>query len=334
MDTRAPASRPLRHPSPDRLTRSRLRILTWHVHGKYLYNLTQVPHDFYLATDAERSAHHTGRNAALPWGANVHEAPVQEIRRLPFDVVLYASRDAWEHDRFVYLSETQRQLPTVYLEHDPPQQHPTDARHWAGEPHVLLVHVTPFNALMWDSGHAATRVIEHGVRPPADAAYTGERASGIVVVDNLAERGRRFGHDVYLDVAARVPLTLVGIDSERSGGAGEIPHAELPGRMAQHRFLFNPIRYASLDLAVIEAMMTGVPVAGLATTELVSVIRNGRNGFVDTRLDHLVESMRWLLGDVALARRIGEAGRRTALERFAIERFIDDWMRVLRELTR
>ena len=26
----------------------RLRILTWHVHGNYLYNLIQVPHDFFL----------------------------------------------------------------------------------------------------------------------------------------------------------------------------------------------------------------------------------------------------------------------------------------------
>ena len=28
-------------PSP-----ARLRILTWHVHGNYLYYLTQVPHEF------------------------------------------------------------------------------------------------------------------------------------------------------------------------------------------------------------------------------------------------------------------------------------------------
>src|SRR5207244_8810326 len=114
------------NPFAERLSRSRLRILTWHVHGNYLYNLTQVPHDFYLVADAERSHHHTGRSGELPWGANVHEASAQEIRRLPFDLVLYQSRDAWEHDRFVYLSETQRRLPTVYLEHDPPQQHPTD----------------------------------------------------------------------------------------------------------------------------------------------------------------------------------------------------------------
>ena len=57
----------------------RLRILTWHVHGNYLYYLSQVPHDFWLVTDAARSPHHAGRSGSLPWGDNVHEAPLERI---------------------------------------------------------------------------------------------------------------------------------------------------------------------------------------------------------------------------------------------------------------
>jgi len=36
----------------------------------------------------------------------------------------------------------------------------------AGRRDVLLVHVTHFNALMWDSGVAPTAVVEHGVLDP------------------------------------------------------------------------------------------------------------------------------------------------------------------------
>jgi glycosyltransferase involved in cell wall biosynthesis len=113
--------------------------------------------------------------------------------------------------------------------------------------------------------------------------------------------------------------------SQRCGGEGEVSNAELPARMASHRFFFNPIRYTSLGLAVIEAMMVGVPVVALATTEIVSVIETGRNGIVDTRLDHLVAAMQELLADPQRARQLGEAGRRTAMERFNIERFVADW---------
>jgi glycosyltransferase involved in cell wall biosynthesis len=312
----------------------RLRILTWHVHGNYLYNLTQVPHDFYLVTDRSRGVHRSGRSGTLPWGDNVHEAPVEALRGMSFDAVIFQSRNEWDEDRHSVLGAAQRSLPRIYIEHDPPQQSPTDTRHWvADDPGLLLVHVTPFNALMWDAGPTPTRVIEHGVRPLRDVRYAGDLERGIVVVNNLATRGRRLGLDVYLDAARRVPLTLVGMDSAAAGGAGEVANALLPDVMAQHRFFFNPIRWTSLGLAIIEAMMVGLPIVGLATTELVTVIRDGENGFIDTRPDRLVESMQRLLADPALARQLGAAARRTAKERFGIGRFVDDWCAALKTVT-
>ena len=313
--------------------RRRLRILTWHVHGNYLYYLTQVPHDFFLVVDRPRSEHHTGRSGTLPWGPNVHEVRAEDLASTAFDVVLHQSRDTWDGDRLRLLSEAQRRLPTVYLEHDPPQQHPTDTCHWAGQADVTLVHVTAFNALMWDNGAAASRVIEHGVRLLRDARYSGERDTGLVVVNNLDRRGRRLGADIHASLAARVPLVLVGMGSERCGGEGEVPNSELPARIARHRFFFNPIRYTSLGLAVIEAMMVGAPVVGLATTELATVIVNGENGFVDNRPDRLVEFMQALRRDPPLARALGEAGRRTACERYSIDRFVDDWLTLLADVT-
>jgi hypothetical protein len=311
----------------------RLRILTWHVHGNYLYYLSQVPQDFYLMTDAARSAGHSGRSGTLPWGDNVHEAPIEAIAAMQFDLVLFQSRTAWDEEQHQWLSPAQRRLPRIYLEHDPPQQHPTETRHWvadANDPNVLLVHVTAFNALMWNNGEAPVRVIEHGVKPLAEVRYSGERASGLVVVNNLARRGRRLGLDVYRQVAQQIPLSLVGMASEQCGGEGEVGNNELPARMAQHRFFFNPIRYTSLGLAVIEAMMVGTPVVALATTELVSVIRDGENGLIDTRVERLIDGMQALLADPAEAQRLGAAGRRSARERFHIERFVADWQAAFR----
>lgn len=311
----------------------RLKVLTWHVHGNYLYYLTQVPHDFYLVTDQERSTHHTGKSGTLPWGDNVHEAPVERIKDMQFDVILFQSRQAWEDEQHRILSPAQQRLPRVYLEHDPPQEHPTNTRHWVDDPNVLLVHCTPFNALMWDSGRTPVQVVEHGVSLISEAAYTGETAKGLVVVNNLAKRGRRLGADVYETVRQQVPLTLVGMGADQvPGGQGEVGHRQLPEVMASHRFFFNPIRYTSLGLSIIEAMMVGMPIVGLATTELVTVITDGENGFIDTRVDHLVQAMQTLIDDPAEARRMGEAAKATAEERFHIDRFVADWMRVLRRV--
>jgi glycosyltransferase involved in cell wall biosynthesis len=247
--------------------------------------------------------------------------------------VLYQSRAAWVQERLQRLSPAQRRLPAVVLEHDPPQEHPTNTRHWVDDPEVPLVHCTPFNALMWDPGRSPVRVVEHGIKLLAPAAYSGELERGVVVVNNISRRGRRLGADVYAEAARQVPLTLVGMGAEEAGGHGELANAELPGFMARHRFFFNPIRYTSLGLSILEAMMVGLPIVGLATTELVSVIRNGENGFIDTRPQVLVEHMRRLLKEPGLARKLGEKARRDALERFNIERFVSDWLAVFAEAT-
>jgi len=303
----------------------RLRILTWQVHGNYLYYLSQAPHDFWLVTRPGHPPGYAGRTASFPWGPNVHEVAPHQVRAMDFDVVLYQSRVHWDEDRHQLLSPAQRQLPCIYLEHEPPQQRPVDQRHWA-EDASLLVHVTSFNALMWDSGSARVRVIEHGVMVPEQARYEGELPCGLVVVNHLRRRGRPLGYDIFETLRHSVPLTLVGMEADHTpGGHGEIPNMELPAFMARYRFCFSPIRWTSLSLALIEAMTVGLPIVGLATTELGTVISNGHNGWLETDPQQLLPVMRRLLDDRALAQRWGEAARSTALARFGMPRFLRDW---------
>jgi hypothetical protein len=75
-------------------------------------------------------------------------------------------------DQHEILSGAQRRLPRIYLEHDPPLAHPTNTVHPVDDPDLLLVHVTHYNALMWDSGRVPTRVVEHGVRVPDGIAWS------------------------------------------------------------------------------------------------------------------------------------------------------------------
>jgi glycosyltransferase involved in cell wall biosynthesis len=72
-------------------------------------------------------------------------------------------------------------------------------------------------------------------------------------------------------------------------------------------------------------MMIGLPIVGLATTEMATTIENDRSGYVDTNLDKLIERMEYLLREPAEAKRLGENARRYANERFHISRFVADW---------
>jgi hypothetical protein len=308
-------------------------VLTWHVHGNYLWYLSQVPVTWHVPVLPGRPPGYAGRGTSFPFPSNVVEVDAAHVRDMDFDVVLHQSHRTWLEDRHELLSSRQRRLPTVVLEHDPPRASPTDTVHpvHRADDGALVVHVTSFNRLMWDNGSAPTTVIEHGVDVP-DVDATLELERGLVVVNDLATRGRRLGADVVAQVREQVPLDIVGMRSEAVGGLGEVPPPELPAFMARYRFFFHPVRYTSLGLAVCEAMAIGLPVVGLATTELVTVIDDGINGYIDTNPDRLVERMQLLLDRRDHARRMGVLARAVARRRFAIERFAQDWWSLLHEV--
>src|SRR5437773_4776512 len=106
-----------------------LRILTWHVHGNYLFYLAHASQEFYVPVKPGRPEGYGGRSGTLPWPDNLHEVPAQDVRGLDLDCILFQSRRNYLIDQHEILSEEQRRLPRVYLEHDPPRENPTGTRH-------------------------------------------------------------------------------------------------------------------------------------------------------------------------------------------------------------
>ncbi|QPH41282.1 glycosyltransferase family 4 protein [Pedobacter endophyticus] len=314
------------------LSNGRLRVFTWHIHGSYLLYLSQGDYDLYIPYNDERSTGYVGRGETFPFGDNVIEVHASEVRNMDFDIILFQTDENYLIDQYNILSESQRTLPRIYLEHDPPWDHPTNARHPVREEDVLVVHVTHFNALMWDCSGLKTRVIEHGVLPHP-FSYQGNKERGIVVINNLPTRGRLLGLDIFEQVRKQIPLDLVGMGAE-SYGIGEVLHPDLPAFVSQYRFFFNPIRYTSLGLAVCEAMMLGLPIVGLATTEMAVKIKNGYSGFVSTNVSELVDYMQMLLEQPATAQEMGRNAHEHARQKFDIKRFASDWKQLFEEVVR
>jgi hypothetical protein len=302
-----------------------LDVLTWHVHGAYLLSLSRTPVRWFLPVDEGRFGY-GGRTAGFPWPPNVVEIPVTELRDHRFDVVVYQHRDHYERDRIEVLSAAQREAPAVFIEHDPPRRSPTDTVHPVCDGRTVVVHVTHFNRLMWETRNPAT-VIEHGVTVPPWRGSL-QNSAGIVVINQLRQRGRRLGLDVFEEARTRMPLELIGMDAESLGGY-EVDPTDVAATVGSYRFLFSPIRYTSLGLGILEAMAAGVPVVGLATTELATVVRNEQDGFIHTDLDLIVTFGHRLLEDRCLALELGANARRLVDQRFGIDRFVRDWSRLL-----
>ena len=164
---------------------------------------------------------------------------------------------------------------------------------------------------------------KHSVASDPTLRYDGHRREGIVVVNELQRRGRMAGFDLFDQLRQHVPLTTAGMKSAEIGRLGEIHYRHLHRRVAEYRFLFSPMRYSSLPLAVIEAMTIGMPM----------VIQNNVHGFVSADPDELLDRMRYLLDNPDEAKRMGDNARQLALSRFGLARFVRDWNMLFSEVT-
>jgi glycosyltransferase involved in cell wall biosynthesis len=113
----------------------------------------------------------------------------------------------------------------------------------------------------------------------------------------------------------------------------DLPQRELHAQMARRRLYLHPVRWTSLGLSLLEAMHLGMPVVALATTEVTEAVPEGA-GVVSNRIDVLKDAVRDFVADPLHARAVGEGARAAALARYGLTRFLDDWERLLKEVTR
>jgi len=297
-----------------------VNVFLWSVHGSWTSAFVSGRHRYLVAAPAGAPAG--------GWPPSVVEVTPEQAAAAPVDVVLLQRPDELADAARAWLDRVPgRDVPAVYLEHSTPP-HPTDARHPAAcRADLTLVHVTHFNRLFWDTGSTPVRVVEHGVVDPGHR-FSGELARAAVAINEPGRRGRAVGADLLPELGRDVPLDLFGIDTGR-----DLPQPELHAEMARRRVYLHPYRWTSLGLSLIEAMHLGMPVVALGTTEVPDAVPAAA-GVVSNRLDVLREGLRRLARDPVLAREMGEAGRRHALARFGLGRFLRDWDQVLTEAAR
>jgi glycosyltransferase involved in cell wall biosynthesis len=308
-----------------------MRILIWHVHGSWTTALVQGPHTYLLPVLPGRGPDGRGRAQTWEWPqAAVELTPGELAGARPDVVILQRPHEAELLERWTGLWPG-RDIAALYVEHNAPQGRIAEMRHpVADRDDLVLVHVTHFNDLFWDAGSTATRVIEHGIVDPG-YRYTGDLAEAAVAINEAQRRGRVTGTDLLPRLNGTVPLRLFGIGARQLGGVESLPQAELHGEMARRRAYLHPIRWTSLGLSLIEAMQLGMPVVALGTTEAAEAVPASA-GVVSTRVQTLSDGLRELIADPERARERGEAARRTALERYGLERFLADWEALLEEV--
>jgi glycosyltransferase involved in cell wall biosynthesis len=316
-----------------------VNILVWHVHGAWTTAFVHGPHRYLIPTLPDRGPDGRGRAETYEWPPAAVEVTPQQAAEEDVDVVVLQRPEELDGMAARWLGgrEPGRDVRVVYVEHNAPQGRIAEMRHpTADRDDLTLVHVTHFNSLFWDGGRTPTRVVEHGIPDPGNR-YTGEVPRSAVVINEAQRRWRVTGTDLLPRLSCALPADLFGMGAGHVAANGDVrtiddlPQRHLHQEMARRRVYLHPVRWTSLGLSLIEAMMLGMPVVALATTEVGDAVP-GDAGIVSNRLDRLEQALRRLGSDPGEAHAMGSAAREAALRRFGLDRFLRDWKDVLEEV--
>jgi glycosyltransferase involved in cell wall biosynthesis len=307
-----------------------MNILLWHVHGSWTTAFVAGKHRYLVPVNPDRGPYGRGRAQTYEWPDTVEEIGPERLSAEDVDLVI-VQRPAELHLARKWLGRK----PTVYVEHNTPKGDVPNTRHpMADRDDLVIVHVTPFNDLFWDSGATRTTVIEHGIVEPA-ARYTGELERLGVATNEPVRRWRVTGTDLMPRFAAVAPLDVfgmgvaelperLGLGPDRLVAHDDPSQADMHTALARRRAYLHLCRWTSLGLSLIEAMTIGVPVLALATTEAVAAVPPDA-GVLATDVGVLVDAARWLMDEPDAAQRLGRQARQAALARYGLHRFLADW---------
>jgi len=211
-------------------------------------------------------------------------------------------------------------------------------------------------------GEASARAVEEAVGRPRGSVrtiYNGApdkpleplpRLAEGPVIGSLGRLSPEKGYDLAVQALAEVPgatLVLVGDGAERTRLerlAAELGVAE---RVRVVGWVEEPRRYlAGFDvfllasrtegfpLAIVEAMLAGLPVVATEVGSIGEAVQDGATGYLvpaeDT--DALASRLREVLADPELARQLGDAGRVRAREHFTSATMARSFERLYQEL--
>lgn len=306
----------------------KLRILTMPTHEGYQSLLDKTGHTFYMLTGPQIKGwdHHTRvlppNHFLLP-----HDPKNGNCLMPPsFDLVLCQNRQYFD---LMNRIANDFGVPILTLDHtEPPPNMKTSQREgWMNARANTAVYITDHNRFTC-GGKDTDVVIPHGIDTDIFNGYTGENKEVISVVNHYKAREVFCGYSIWEKITKLgVPTKVVG---DNPGWTQSINNSvELAQTLARARVYLNTSVYSPVPLSMLEAMSVGLPVVSTARQEIPNIIKHGVNGYLSNDPVELAEYCTALLNNPEHAKLMGENARKTILEKFSLNQFVNNWNNVL-----
>jgi len=356
----------LRYALPTR-RKDNLRVLTYRWHVPHQYELYKLPHKFTLATGIVNNFTKEWAFDQRPMPANARFVPVQKIREKDYDLaIIHFDENVldWQNTNnvldqswganFKYFME-EVSLPKVAICHGTPQFYgqynnpnvdPSIALKTIEESRARLVDYLKDTQVICNSYQAQaewqfkkSQVIWQGFDP---TEYQPAKFNkGILSLGKaMKERPHYRGYDVFQKVFEGIPEEW----HPQHFKVEEPPYEKNTNRYANAKYTnyidavrdysiyFNPTIRSPMPRSRGEAMMCGLTSVSLLNHDVDLFIKNGVNGFYSSNPEELREYLLYLLRNPEMNKKIGLEGRKTSMDVFNHDRYLNAWSNLIANL--
>ncbi len=304
------------------------RILDHFWHAAHGARLLQIPAEWTYFSLGDRA----------PWDWSQRDLP-PALRRVVYhyepgryDVALL-HLDQWCADSYSslrafpyrFLNELIQDIPKIVVMHGLPEGESNRQAVWRLLGDNWLVTNTPMSLAMWSPPRGRAILPGYDVEEWGPCTY--ERPEIVATVAGSNTPKDHHGVSLIQRLKRDLPITWIGKDVRFDS------YADYRAYLAGASIYLNPTQHSQHPGARNEAMLTGLATVSTAFFDEAEYIRDGETGFLANDYLEIRERLEQLLGDPALCRRMGGAGREAARVMFHKDRYAADWLALLGEVT-
>lgn len=306
-------------------TKSKYNILTFDTHERYQTQLCKTGHNFY-SFRYDNCKEWDTKYAPIP--ENYYIFPKSTVTHgVYFDFILSQSK----FGQFQVAKQINKTLdiPLISLEHTLPIPNwpSNQLEHFKSMVADFNVFISEYSVSQWNMS-CPSSIIHHSVDTELfSPAEVSEENCGhdyvLSVVNDFKNRNYCCNYSGWERITAGLKVKLVGNNPGISEPAAS-PEA-LADEYRSARVFLNTSTVSPVPTSLLEAMACGCAVVSTATCMIPEIIKNGVNGFCSNDENQLREYIGLLLHDQSLARAMGAEARKTILEKFSEQKFINKW---------
>ena len=311
----------------------KLNILTFPTHERYEENLCKTGHNFYAL------------NYGKKWESIYAKTPENYhiIEELPsyvdFDLVLsHTSCERIKVAMHVLGANSIEQMNIPLLRHchilPNPLDIQTQSQQYKGVSVSRDSFISKFNSNSWGFKDGEASIIEHGVDTDFWKPDGSIRRDNVClsIVNDWPNRDWCCGWELWKQTSGigtpqQLPLRVYGNSPGFSEPAKDTNH--LKQIYQSSRIFYNTSLHSPVPTVLMEAMACGCAIVSTNTCMIPEIIEHGKNGLLSNDPNELRQFLQMLINNEDLANKLGEEARKTVVERFGLQRFVESWNNLL-----